>query len=160
MSFCIQLACAGRAVRVEGKSYLGESTVVPEVALVREAVPHEAELALLDVLLDWVEGFLFANLCGSKQCLAKDRFCSCETGGGLRVRINFFRLGQTHLHLSIGPSRNLDNHVEDGALLVGIERDVMERAQRLSILFNEDAMLQCIGSTNLANAVLGAHLCS
>jgi hypothetical protein len=45
-----------------GTSYLRESTVVPEVALVREAVPHVAELALLDVLLDGVESLLLADL--------------------------------------------------------------------------------------------------
>jgi hypothetical protein len=35
-------------------SYLREGTVVPEVALVREAVADETELALLDILLDGV----------------------------------------------------------------------------------------------------------
>jgi hypothetical protein len=45
-----------------GLSYLGEGTVVPEVALVREAVPHVAELALLDVLLDGVERLLLGDL--------------------------------------------------------------------------------------------------
>ena len=34
---------------------LGEGTVVPDVSVVREAVVHKAELALLDVLLDGVE---------------------------------------------------------------------------------------------------------
>jgi hypothetical protein len=37
---------------------LGESSVVPEVSLVREAVAHESQLSLLGVLLDGVEGFL------------------------------------------------------------------------------------------------------
>lgn len=36
-------------------SYLGKGTVVPDVTLVREAVADEAELALLDVLLNGVE---------------------------------------------------------------------------------------------------------
>ena len=35
----------------ERYSNLGESTVVPEVALVREAVADESKLALLDILL-------------------------------------------------------------------------------------------------------------
>ena len=43
-------------------SYLGEGTVVPEVALVGEAVTDVAELALLDVLLDGVEGLLLGDL--------------------------------------------------------------------------------------------------
>lgn len=43
-------------------AYLGESTVVPEVALVGEAVADEAELALLDILLDGVEKLLLGDL--------------------------------------------------------------------------------------------------
>ena len=39
-------------------AYLREGTIVPEVAFVREAVADESELALLDVLLDGVEGLL------------------------------------------------------------------------------------------------------
>lgn len=41
---------------------LGEGTVVPEVSLVRKAVADIAELALLDILLDGIEGFLLADL--------------------------------------------------------------------------------------------------
>lgn len=44
-------------------AYLGEGTVVPEVALVREAVADKAKLALLYVLLDRVEKFLLGDLC-------------------------------------------------------------------------------------------------
>ena len=36
-------------------TYTRKSPIVPEVALVREAVADEAKLAFLDVLLDWVE---------------------------------------------------------------------------------------------------------
>ena len=43
---------------------LGEGAVVPEVALVREAVADVAQLALLDVLLDGVEGLFFGDLDG------------------------------------------------------------------------------------------------
>ena len=39
-----------------------EGSVVPEVALVGKAVAHESKLALLDVLLDRVEKFLFRDL--------------------------------------------------------------------------------------------------
>jgi hypothetical protein len=41
---------------------LGEAAVVPEVALVGEAVADEAQLALLGVLLDGVEGLLLGDL--------------------------------------------------------------------------------------------------
>ena len=51
--------CCGQQVRrclygVRG-CYLREGTIVPEVTLVGEAVAHETEFALLDVLLDRVE---------------------------------------------------------------------------------------------------------
>lgn len=45
-----------------GVTDLGKGTVVPEVSLVREAVADIAELALLDVLLDGVEGLLLVDL--------------------------------------------------------------------------------------------------
>lgn len=44
-------------------AYLREGTVVPQVALVWEAVANETEFALLDVLLDGVEGLLLRDLC-------------------------------------------------------------------------------------------------
>ena len=43
-------------------AYLWEGTVVPEVSLVWEAVADEAELALLGILEDWVEGVLLGDL--------------------------------------------------------------------------------------------------
>lgn len=63
-------------VRGEG-SYLGEGAVVPEVALVGEAVADEAELALLDILLDGVEELLLGDLerCVSTVLNAKVVWC-------------------------------------------------------------------------------------
>jgi len=55
----LRMADIGRAT-----TYLREGTVVPEVALMGEAVADEAELALLDVLLDGVEGLLLGDLLG------------------------------------------------------------------------------------------------
>ena len=43
-------------------AYLREGTVVPEVTLVGEAVADEAELSLLDVLLDGVQELLLGDL--------------------------------------------------------------------------------------------------
>jgi hypothetical protein len=43
-------------------AHLRKGTVVPQVALVWEAVADETEFALLDVLLDGVEGLLLGNL--------------------------------------------------------------------------------------------------
>lgn len=44
------------------RSYLGEGTVVPDVAVVGEAVADEAETTLLDILLDRIEGLLLGDL--------------------------------------------------------------------------------------------------
>jgi len=41
---------------------LRESAVIPNVSVMREAVPHKAQLATLDVLLDGVERFVFRDL--------------------------------------------------------------------------------------------------
>jgi hypothetical protein len=40
---------------------LRESTIIPDIAVVREAVPHVAQATLLDILLDGVERLLFGN---------------------------------------------------------------------------------------------------
>ena len=47
---------------VLSKTYLREGAVVPEITLVGEAVTDEAELALLRVLLDGVQGLLLGDL--------------------------------------------------------------------------------------------------
>lgn len=97
---------------------LGEGTVVPEVALVGEAVADEAKLALLDILLDGVEELLLGDL-----------------------------------KLAVGPSRDLDDHVQDGLLLVGKERNVVEGRHGDAILLNVDAVLQSVLGGNLADGV-------
>lgn len=47
---------------LHGVSYLGKGAVVPEVAFMGETVTNIAELALLNVLFDWVQGFLLGDL--------------------------------------------------------------------------------------------------
>ena len=47
-----------------GLPYLREGTVVPDVAVVRKAVVHKAQLVLLHVLLNGVEWFRRADLKG------------------------------------------------------------------------------------------------
>ena len=42
--------------------YLRESAIVPKIAFMWEAVPNKTELPLLDILLDWIEGFFFGDL--------------------------------------------------------------------------------------------------
>lgn len=43
-------------------TYLRERTIVPDVSVVREAVPDETQLATLDVLLDGIEGLFLRYL--------------------------------------------------------------------------------------------------
>ena len=70
---------------------LREGAVVPDVAVVWEAVANETQTALFDVLLDGIERLLLGDL-----------------------------------ELGVGPTRDLDNHVENAIALVGKERDVVE----------------------------------
>jgi hypothetical protein len=123
-------------------SHLREGTVVPEVALVGEAVPHVAELALLDVLLDGVERLLLGDLSRSvsKANISRGRSLGRQ-------------LGDTHLHLGIGPAGHLNNHVEDGLLLVGIERNVVPWRDELPVLLNEDTVLERVGRADSAGGV-------
>jgi hypothetical protein len=44
------------------RPYPREGTIIPEIALVREAVANETKLALLDILLDRVEELFFGDL--------------------------------------------------------------------------------------------------
>lgn len=60
-----------------------------------------------------------------------------------------------YLQLSIGPSWDLNDHVQDSLLLIGIEGDVMERRDRNAILLKVDSVLQSIRGTDLSDLVLG-----
>ena len=53
------------------------------------------------------------------------------------------------LKFAIGPPWDLNNHVQNGLLLIGIERDIMEWRHGVSILFNVDTVLKRIGWSNL-----------
>lgn len=63
----------------------------------------------------------------------------------------------TYLKLAIGPARDLNNHVENGLLLVGVQGNIVEGRHWDAILLDVDAMLQSVGSTDLAELVLGTH---
>jgi hypothetical protein len=103
---------------------------------VGEAVAHESKLSLLDVLLDGVELLLLGDL----LCLSVDISYRSQLRG-------------THLHLRIGPARDLDDHVEDRLLLIGVERDVVPWRNELAVLLDENAVLECVGRGHLAGSV-------
>ena len=52
--------------------------------------------------------------------------------------IERFLLGD--LELGVGPTGDLDNHVEDAIALIGKERNVVEGRDDLSVVFRVDAM--------------------
>jgi hypothetical protein len=59
----------------------------------------------------------------------------------------------TCLHFAIGPSWDLNDHIQDGLLLIGIERDIVEGRDGDAILFNIDSVLQGVGRTILPDRV-------
>lgn len=111
------VVAAGPRLGVHGAGVLPrlrERAVVVDVAVVREAVAHEAQRALLCVLDDGVEG-----------------------------------LGLGDLELGVGPARDLDDHVEDGAgrdggRRGGEQRDVVERRHGRAVVLNVHAVLEGI----------------
>lgn len=124
-----------------------------------KAVADESKLALLHVLLDRIQSFLLGDLEEADQCWLTSEIdagqCQCLRSGQGNL---FTALGPrclTHLHLRIGPSGDFHDHVEHRLLFIGIQRDIVERRQRHSILLDEDAVLQGIGRTVLPDGVHG-----
>ena len=66
----------------------------------------------------------------------------------------------SHLLLGVGPAGDLNDHVEDGLLGIGVERDIVEGRDGDAILLDVDAVLQGVGSADLADAVVGSHGCN
>ena len=66
---------------------------------------------------------------------------------------------EPYLLLRIGPPGDLDNHVQHRLLLIGIQRDIVERRARHAILLNIDAVLEGMGSANFARGEPGRHDC-
>lgn len=106
-----------------------------------EAVADVTELALLSVLLDGVEELLLGDLDSSSVTIFMDR--------GATVVCMLC----PYLLLGVGPAGDLNDHVEDGLLLVGVERDVVEGGDRDAILLNVDPVVQGVGLANLADGV-------
>lgn len=73
--------------------------------MVGEAVADESEFALLDILLDGVEGLLLGDL-----------------------------------HLGVGPSGDLDDHVQDAIVEICEERDVVEGRDDVAVVLDVHAV--------------------
>lgn len=58
-----------------------------------------------------------------------------------------------YLLLSVGPAGDLNDHVQDTLLLIGIEGNVVEGRDGHAILLNVDPVLQRVGLGNLAHRV-------
>ena len=65
--------------------------------------------------------------------------------------VEIFLLGD--LLFGVGPAGDLDNHVEDGLLVIGVQRDIVERRDGHAILLDVDAVLQGVGLADLAGDV-------
>lgn len=65
----------------------------------------------------------------------------------------------TYLKLGIGPSWDLNDHVQDSLLLIGVERDVVEGRDNLAILLDVDAVLESVAGTDSPNSIFGRHVC-
>ena len=114
-----------------------------------EAVADVAELALLHILLDGVEELLLGDL-GRKISIPTSSYSVApHLQGGVVVCI----LWRPYLLLGVGPAGDLNDHVEDGLLLVGIEGDVVEGRDGLAILLNVNTVLQGVGLADLADGV-------
>jgi len=61
------------------------------------------------------------------------------------------------LHLSVCPTGNLNNHIENASRLISEERDIMEGRDYRSVLLSVDSVFECVWSRNNASAVL-SHL--
>lgn len=59
----------------------------------------------------------------------------------------------SYLLLGVGPAGDLNDHVQDGLLLVGVERNVVEGRNGDAILLNEHAVLESVWGTDLADGV-------
>lgn len=62
-------------------------------------------------------------------------------------------LPSPYLLLGVGPAGDLNDHVKDSLLLVGVERNIVEGRDGLAILLDVDTVLQGVGLADLANGV-------
>lgn len=62
-----------------------------------------------------------------------------------------------NLQLGVGPAGNLNHHVQDGLLRVGVQRDIVEGGDGNAILLDVHPVLEGVGRGDLADGV-GRHV--
>jgi hypothetical protein len=67
-------------------------------------------------------------------------------------------MAKTYLHLAIGPAGDLNDHVQDSLLLVGVEGDVVEGGYGHAIFLDVNAVLQRVGLRDLSRLVDRGHI--
>ena len=117
-----------------------EGTVVPEVALVREAVADKTQLALLGILFNGVEELFLGDL---------QRRSRIQLVNWPPAAHNI----SAYLLLSVGPTRNLNNHVQNSLLLVGVQRNIVEGRDGHAILLDVHTVLESVGGTDFADGI-------
>lgn len=63
------------------------------------------------------------------------------------------RVIEVYLLLGVCPARNLDNHVKNVLLLIGIQRNIVERRDRDTILLDVHTVLESVGGADFADGV-------
>lgn len=115
-----------------------------------EAVADETKLALLGVLLDRVEELFLGDLC---VWVRKSASCTIDVAGGYAIGWWWKAREWSYLLLGVGPAGDLNDHVQDGLLLVGVEGNVVEGRDGDAILLDVNTVLQRVRLGNLANGV-------
>lgn len=93
---------------------------------------------------------------GGKQKFLRDLLCTGRKGAEWGAE-GFGRV--TDLKLGVGPARNLNNHVEDGLVLVGIQGNVVEGGDGDAILLDVDPVLEGVRGGDLAGGVSHVDWC-
>lgn len=126
-------------------AYLGEGSVVPEVALVREAVADKPDLALLDILLNGVEELLLGDLMGLLGCgdfgagfwtRNEPRACRWSNGESRQPCSE-----SSSAHFTPSKSAHSNGNWDYADNVLGVERDIMPGRDGDAILLDVDAVL-------------------
>ena len=124
---------------------LRESPVVPDVAMVGKAVVHEANLALLHILLDWVQRLLFVDLKSQAVPVQPSILGSPpsyrirKVGAGGRAVTSIFALVQRGISttmLTTGPGRSGNREMSCSGEMYRSPRSTMSQSSKVNTIYN------------------------